>query len=177
MNFMYSIRIYCVGGAISSHRGKEKRKKGFIPFLGFLMKMLLSTILFDSVTKTNKLLLLKAYATRRVGQKGIDSHSSVLKLEYWNCGWSSMSIFWLYKKKYSMSVLMDLLNGKFIIKSNRISQKKILKSSWLTQWNSILDVSSFNMKIYRSAFQLNLSCCIAFENILFFNFEVRILYS
>lgn len=78
MNFMYSIRIYCVGGAISSHP-RERVKKGFHSFFGvFDEDALKYHILFDSVTKTNKLLLLKAYAIRRVGQKGIDSHSSVL---------------------------------------------------------------------------------------------------
>lgn len=111
--------------------GKSKKRFSFL-FWGFDEDALKYHILFDSVTKTNKLLLLKAYATRRVGQKGIDSHSSVLIgiLKLWLNGLKFNVNFWLYTKKYSMSVIMDLLNGKCLIKSNRISQKTRRVPEW-----------------------------------------------
>lgn len=94
-------------------------QKGFVPFLGFLMKMLLSTILFDSVTKTNKLLLLKAYAARKAGQKRIDSFSSENILNLWLNEFKFNINSDSTQKKYSMSIVMDLLNGKFLIKKKK----------------------------------------------------------
>jgi len=132
-NEFYVFNSYLLCGWSHQFPSRERVKKGFHSFFGFFDEDALKYhILLDSVTKTNKLLLLKAYAIRRVGQKGIDSHSSVLFgiLKLWLNRFKFSVNFWIYTKKYSTSVIMDLLNGKCLIKSNRIFQKTQRVPDW-----------------------------------------------